>query len=167
MLVTRFISHNRVMWYTYLHMLYPMDECWTLESWNILHDREQTFLKGIAAPLFDSGHNFKDPGNDDNVLVNMHVEVINAACGAGYEPCLKEARKLYRSWLSKDQQERACPLSPNYRDLVFRYGMTNATGSGESWRVLFDRYAAEQDAQEKEAYLRALARTPSVDQLKE
>lgn len=80
------------------------------------------------------------------------VNILSAACSLGVEDCLEQASAKFLSWIADPTYE----ISSDIRELVYYYGMFN-TGSEQIWQTVWDRYVAEQDAQEKSRLMYGLS----------
>jgi len=78
--------------------------------------------------------------------------IINLACDSGLKDCNDQAAKLFQAWIADPEMF----ISPDLRTAVYRFGMA-AAGDPENWEIVFQRFLAEQNAQEKKKLLYGLA----------
>lgn len=76
---------------------------------------------------------------------------MSLSCSAGYSPCLDGAADRFRKWI--DTKEF---IPPNFRNLVYRYGMYEIGGATE-WNETWTRYTVEDDPSEAIKLLYGLA----------
>ncbi len=64
-----------------------------------------------------------------------------------------------RYYLFNRWRENGDPIEPNYRQLVYSYGMTKA-GNSATWAWMLELYQSETNAQEKTKLMKGLVRVP-------
>ena len=80
----------------------------------------------------------------------LRTTILNVACSAGNTDCLTTAGNKFLGWKNDDDF-----IPPNFRSIVYNYGM-KTVGNQETWDWMFDKYMAEQNAQEKLKLMRGL-----------
>lgn len=77
---------------------------------------------------------------------------MSAACSLGVEDCLKQASDKFQNWI----KDPAFEISSDIRELVYYYGMFS-TGNEQVWKIVWKRFVAETDAQEKSRLMYGLS----------
>ena len=67
---------------------------------------------------------------------------MQLGCMSGSDPCLNGAASMFLDWVNNSK-----PISPNFRSLVYRYGMSQK-GDATSWNTMWERYITQTDPQE-------------------
>lgn len=74
------------------------------------------------------------------------------ACLSDYTPCLENAAERLSKWINNTNEY----IPPNFRTLVYRYGIAQI-GDAAVWNAMWDRYTVESDPNEAIKLLYGLA----------
>lgn len=82
----------------------------------------------------------------------MQTTILSLACLSDYAPCLESAAERLSKWINNTNEY----IPPNFRNLVYRYGIAQI-GDATVWNAMWDRYTTENDPNEAIKLLYGLA----------
>ncbi|XP_046631093.1 glutamyl aminopeptidase-like [Daphnia pulicaria] len=83
---------------------------------------------------------------------NLQTTILSLACLSDYTPCLESAAERLSKWINNTNEY----IPPNFRNLVYRYGIAQI-GDATVWNAMWDRYTTENDPNEAIKLLYGLA----------
>lgn len=86
--------------------------------------------------------------------------VFEIALKANHQGSKDKVKELFDKWINND-----IAVSPDMKDIVYRYGVKQ--GSKEDWNKVWDKFAAELDANEKAKLMAAIAQSQDTTILTE
>ncbi|XP_041036385.1 glutamyl aminopeptidase [Carcharodon carcharias] len=123
-----------------------------LEDDKILYLKFQTYWKKQIKPITDK-LGWKDEGPHLDRL--LREDALGLACRMGDAEALVKASNLFEEWM------KGKTVSPNLRQIVYRYGM-QSSGKTPAWEFMLKKYQETPLAQEKDKLLYGLASVENV-----
>jgi len=109
-----------------------------LYSTNLYPGFRKFIISLVNEPFEELG--WEDAGSHLNK--SLRVNIVQLGCMSGSDPCLNGAASMFLDWVNNSK-----PISPNFRSLVYRYGMSQK-GDATSWNTMWERYITQTDPQE-------------------
>ena len=145
--MTKYLKNefNLVPWKTVYRKMIDLKEILTYTpSFPLL----QEYMRDLVADHY-SRLGWENTGSHAQKLNRNNI--INLACGSGSPECNDRASQLFQAWI----KDPSVYIHPNLRTSVYKYGM-GSVGDAVSWEILWERYLAEGNAQEKRKLLYGL-----------
>jgi len=151
------LALSMIKYLKYEESLAPWDAAYSLLiqlDQRLVNSDSYSHLRKFVRSLVDDHYErlgWNDRGS--HVVRSNRVNILNLACKNGHPGCLKQAGDAFNAWI----KDPSYYIPPNLRSLTYKYGITSR-GDEKKWRIMFDRYVKEKNAQEKSKLMSGLAR---------
>ncbi|XP_076040625.1 aminopeptidase N-like isoform X3 [Oratosquilla oratoria] len=114
------------------------------------------YLLSLLIPLYDSV-GFDDNINDPHLDQFKRVKAVSWACSLDHEPCIYNAKKLFKMWMENPNNSS---ISPNLKSVVYCTAIKH--GDKEEWDFAWNQYQASNVGSEKAKLLSAMGCTKKI-----